>query len=107
MDKDLIIGIIFVFAFAVVCGIISFFSFKEKGFLFNNAYIYASKYERERMDKRPYYRQSAIVFMLISIMLTILGILMVLQLDEIIPIVVIPFAIVTVIYAIVSYIKIG
>ena len=107
MDKDLIIGIIFVFAFAVVCGIISFFSFKEKGFLFNNAYIYASKYERERMDKRPYYRQSAIVFMLISIMLTILGILMVLQLDEIIPIVVIPFAIVTVIYALVSYIKIG
>ena len=107
MDKDLIIAIVMVFVFALVSGVISFLSFKEKGFLFNNAYIYASKSERERMDKRPYYRQSAIVFLLICIMLTILGILNVLQLDKVIPIVVIPFAIITVLYAIISYIKIG
>ena len=38
----------------------------EKGFLFNNAYIYASKKERETMDKKPYYRQSAVVFLLLA-----------------------------------------
>lgn len=47
---------------AVACLIISIMQFKEKGFLFNNAYIWASKQEREKMDKKPHYRQSAIVF---------------------------------------------
>lgn len=58
---------------AIVCGIlaiiylvISIMSFKEKGFLFNNAYIWASKQEREKMNKKPYYRQTAIVFALIA-----------------------------------------
>lgn len=49
--------------------IISIRSFREKGFLFNNAYLYASKQERDHMDKRPHYRQSAIVFLLIGIIL--------------------------------------
>ena len=39
----------------------------EKGFLINNAYIYASKEEREKMNKKPYYRQSGIVFMFLGI----------------------------------------
>ena len=58
---------------AIICGIlaiiylvISIMSFKEKGFLFNNAYIWASKQEREKMNKKPYYRQTAIVFALIA-----------------------------------------
>ena len=58
---------------AIICGalsliplIISIMSFMERGFLFNNAYIWASKQERESMDKKPYYRQSAIVFALLS-----------------------------------------
>ena len=42
-------------------------SFMEKGFLFNNAYIYASKQEREKMNKKPHYRQSAIVFLLLGL----------------------------------------
>lgn len=41
---------------------ISIMQFKEKGFVFNNAYIWASKQEREKMDKKPHYRQSAIAF---------------------------------------------
>lgn len=49
--------------------VISFRSFREKGFLFNNAYLYASKQERDCMDKRPHYRQSAIVFLLAGIAL--------------------------------------
>ena len=58
---------------AIICGalslislIISVMSFMERGFLFNNAYIWASKQERESMDKKPYYRQSAIVFALFA-----------------------------------------
>ncbi len=63
------IALIIIFAlFAVGCGIISFMHFREKGLLFNNAYIYASKQERETMDKRPHYRQSAIVFLLLVVM---------------------------------------
>lgn len=51
---------------ALVCLIISIMQFKEKGFLFNNAYIWASKQERETMDKKPHYRQSGIAFALCS-----------------------------------------
>lgn len=49
---------------AIACLMISIMSFKEKGFLFNNAYIWASKQERATMNKRPHYRQSAIAFAL-------------------------------------------
>lgn len=59
---------------AIVCGILSVISliisirsFNEKGFLFNSAYIWASKQEKESMDKKPYYRQSAIVFSLLVV----------------------------------------
>ncbi len=52
---------------AIGAFIISYFSFREKGFLFNNAYLYASKEERATMDKKPHYRQSAVVFLMIGI----------------------------------------
>ena len=39
---------------AIGAFIISYFSFREKGFLFNNAYLYASKEERATMDKKPH-----------------------------------------------------
>lgn len=51
----------------IVAFVISYFQFKEKGFLFNNAYLYASKEERKRMNKTPYYRQSGVVFSFIGI----------------------------------------
>lgn len=50
--------------FAIAFSVISLMSFQEKGFLFNNAWIWASKQEREAMDKKPHYRQSAIGFAL-------------------------------------------
>lgn len=49
---------------AVVCAVISVMQLKEKGFLFNNAYIWASEEEREKLDKKPHYRQSAVAFAL-------------------------------------------
>lgn len=71
--KDVII-----FAFMLIVSlaafIISFFQFKEKGFLFNNAYLYISKKERESMDKKLHYRQSAIIFFLLGIVFLLVAI---------------------------------
>ncbi len=39
------------FYFIAGAFVISVRSFKQKGFLFNNAYLYASKQERDTMDK--------------------------------------------------------
>ena len=57
-------GAIICAVLALACFIISVMQFKEKGFLFNNAYIWASQQEREKMDKKSHYRQSGIVFAL-------------------------------------------
>lgn len=62
---DVVVAIV-VILLSIACTVISIFQFKEKGFLFNNAYIYASKQERETMDKKPHYRQSGIVFAFLS-----------------------------------------
>lgn len=59
------VGTIFYFILAGICLVISIFQFMEKGVCLNNAYLYASKEEREKMDKSPYYRQSAIVLLLL------------------------------------------
>ena len=61
-----LIGVITSIVLSVICAVISFFQFREKGFLFNNAYIYASGQERETMDKKPHYRQSGIVSAFLS-----------------------------------------
>lgn len=74
-------------------------SFMERGFLLNNAYIYATKEERKTMDKKPYYRQSAIVFCLLSVLFVIIGLSVLFQNDTIM-LLVIPFAVV--LYAVVS-----
>ncbi len=97
----------------VIILLLSFFSFyignkqrKEKGFLFNNSYIYASKVERAEMNKKPHYKQSSIVF-------TILGSMFIFVFMEIIFKssllfkVVIFHVIAVVIYAIVSSISIS
>ena len=47
----------------------------EKVYLFNNAYLYATKEERIQMNKRPYYRQSAVVFMLMGILFLLTAVL--------------------------------
>ena len=43
---------------------------------------YASLKERENMDKKQYYRQSAIVFSLLSAVFFIVGLSVVTQIDE-------------------------
>ena len=68
---DLKNGVIFLF-FTIAFLAVSFFQFREKGLLLNNAYLWASEKEREEMNrnpekKRPHYRQSGAVFLLLGI----------------------------------------
>lgn len=98
---DNIIGAIVLGVIAIVCFIISYFQFNEKGFLFNNAYIYASKQERETMDKSPHYKQSGIVFLLIGIIFLINAVDLVLKTGWLFYAVIL-VATIAVVYAIVS-----
>lgn len=102
--KEIIIACI-LFGISAVTFIMSIRSFKEKGFLFNNAYIYASKQEREKMDKKPHYRQSAIILLMIGIIFLLNGIIALLKLNWVFYIVM-AVIVVTLIYAIVSSIVI-
>ena len=102
--KEIIIASI-LFAVSVFLFFMSVRSFMEKGFLFNNAYIYASKQEREKMNKKPYYRQSAIVFLLFGIVFLLLALAVLLEAYWLF-FVSVAVVIITLIYAIVSSITI-
>lgn len=91
--------------FSLLFFVISMFQFNEKGFLLNNAWIYASKAAREKMDKRPYYRQSAIVFLMLGGIFLLNTVSIVLHIDWL-SYVGIAVAVLAVIYAIVSSIQI-
>ena len=91
---------------AVSCYVIAAFQFCGKGFLLNNSYIYASPEEREKMDKKPYYRQSGVVFCFIGAVFAINAVEVILQTGWLSWVV---FGVVAaaVIYAIVSSVLIG
>lgn len=100
-----IIAASILFAISIFAIFMSIRSFMEKGFLFNNAYFYSSKQEREKMNKKPHYRQSAIVFLLLGLIFLLNTIAVLLEVNWIFYIVV-AVVIVTLIYAIVSSITI-
>lgn len=64
---------ILISACTLICCILSILQFRQKGFLVHNAYIYATKEERETMNKKPYYRQSGIVFSFLTVIFFIIG----------------------------------
>ena len=99
--------IVAVILFAVSAGAlaISILSFLGKGFLLNNAYLYASKKERENMDKKPHYRQTAVVFLLISLIFLVNGLGLLLGIGWTLYIVV-ALVLIAVIYAVASSIAI-
>ena len=101
-----IVGAIVLGVIAIICFVFSYLQFNEKGFLFNNAYIYASKQEREIMDKKPHYKQSGVVFVLIGINFLINAIDMILQTGWLFYLV-IGIVIVAIVYAILSSVMIG
>ena len=94
-----------IFLIAIGSFVISFLQFNERGFLFNNAYLYASKEEREKMDKKPHYRQSGFVFVFIGIIFLLNGIELILETGWLFYVVLI-VTFITIVYAIVSSIKI-
>lgn len=94
-----------IFAFAAVWVVMGIVSLCQKGFLFNNAYIWASQKEREKMDKKPYYKQTGVVFILIGVMFVLFG-LDVLFKTGLIWLVGILFGLLIGVYAIISTIRI-
>lgn len=96
-----IISAVILFAVAAAAFVLSIRSFREKGFLLNNSYLYASQKEREAMGKKPYYRQSALVFLLVGLIFLLNGLTVLLSAYYLTYIVMV-LAVVTGIYAIVS-----
>ena len=101
---ELIIAIMS-FAIAGILILLSIRSFLERGSLLNNAYIYATEKERKTMDKKPYYRQSAIVFSLLGAVFIVIGVSVILQ-NYMIELLEIPLILCIIIYAIISSVKI-
>ena len=66
METGKVIGFGVLLLLAIATWILAVFQYREKGPLLNNSYLYASAEERRRMNKKPYYRQSAIVFFLLG-----------------------------------------
>lgn len=73
MENGKIITVVVIFLFAAGTLAISVLQFLEKGFLFNNAYLYASKEERSKINKKPHYRQSATVFLILCLVFITMG----------------------------------
>ncbi len=100
---DIIIGIILI-VLGLGCIVISLLQFREKGFLFNNAYIWVSEDQRQSMDKKPYYRQSAIAFALAAAILLLVGVECIFN-TGVLMIFVGLFAVAALVYAIVSSVR--
>ena len=89
------------FAISLLAFGMSVRSFLGKGPLLNNAYIYATKEERERMNKTPHYRQSGVVFSLLGLIFFLNGLDALLKTDWMLYLVLALFG-GTLVYAIVS-----
>jgi len=90
---------------SLLAWLIAYLQFKERGFLFNNAYIYASKSERETMNKSPHYRQSGIVFAMLGVIFATVSLNVIFTSNILFIVQMIEFAVV-IIYAIASSIQI-
>lgn len=102
MDK---IIIIIIGMFSIISFIIAYLQFTERGYLFNNAYIWASKAEREKMNKKPYYRQSAVVFSIIGVIFLLLTVEAIVQ-SNWLNYIVFAISILLIAYAIASFVAI-
>ena len=100
------ITVIIVFSIAGALLLFSIRSLFEKGFLLNNAYLYASEEERKTMNKKPYYKQSAIVFCILSAVFMVIGISFLLHNDKLF-LLEIPLVAGVIIYAIMSTVLIN
>ena len=97
---------IVIFGFSGFLMVLGIRHYMEKGFLMNNAYLYATKEQREKMNKKPYYRQSAVVFFILGVVFIVVGLSLVLQDDRIL-LFEIPLIFGAIVYAAVSSFQIG
>ena len=95
------IGAVICGAIAFLCFVLGFRQLNEKGSLLNNAYTYSSEEERQKMDKKPYYKQSGIIFILIGIIFAVNTVEMKLRTGRLVYLTVI-IGLLTVAYAIAS-----
>lgn len=102
--KD-IITLIIVFIIGGACLFFSIRSFQERGVLLNNAYLYASKEERVTMNKKPYYKQSAIIFCILSALFFVIGLSILLQNEKLL-LLEVPLIVSGILYAIISTVQI-
>ena len=93
-----LITAILVFALAAACLTLGVLHFTERGVLLNNAWLYASKRERETMDRRPWFRRSAVVFCLLGAVFVVIGLSLVLR-NDLLLLIEIPLVIGTAAYA--------
>ncbi len=92
---------IVMFGVAVVWLLLSVRSFRQKGICFNNGYLFATEQERRTTDWKPYYKQSAVVFLMAAIIFALIGVSILTGLYFLLSIVII-IAVVTILYGIVS-----
>ena len=92
------------FALALLSLILAIRHFMQRGFLLNNAYIFASKAEREKMDKKPHYVQTAIALSFIFAIFFVLGMGIVLRSGAMLSLIV-PLCIIVIVYSIISSVK--
>ena len=106
MTTGELITSIIVFFISGILLLLSICSFLERGFLLNNAYLYASKEERKTMNKKPYYKQSAIVFCILSANFLVIGLSILLHNDKLL-LLEIPLIVGVILYAIISTVRIN
>jgi hypothetical protein len=100
------IALVIIFSIAGLLLLLSIRSFFERGFLLNNAYLYASEEERKSMNKKPYYKQSAIAFCILSAVFMVIGLSLLLHNDKLF-LLEIPLVAGVIIYVIVSTVLIN
>ena len=66
----LFMGIAFVILLAlmILCFVLALLGFLEIGVIIDDHYVFASKEKRKKMDKKPYYRQSGILFFCLGLL---------------------------------------
>ncbi len=101
--KNIIIGTAFIII-TLICAIISILQLKRKGVLLNNEYFYATEEERKKIDKKPHYIQSGVVFALLAATFLFFGLRFFLDIAWLYAAAVL-FLLVTVVYAVISSVK--
>lgn len=101
-----VISIVSLFCLSAGAFTIGYRQYKEKGFLLNNAYIYASKKERDEMNKKPFYRQSSRIFTMFGSMFSFMTIEVIYK-NKLVLCIVLLHVPVIIIYAIASSINIS